>query len=171
MANDGVVYRPHLVQALLDHNTQKKILIDPQPIRKLPFQYSNFEYVKQAMQKVLRPGGTAAAIGSGLSYTMGGKTGTAQVVQIKQGARYNAAALKLQLRDHAWFIAFAPVEKPQIAIAVILENNGWGATAAPLARQRWMQESLTAIIRRLFHHCCVLIVLKPVNRLNHENGI
>ena len=135
LANDGVVYRPHLVQALLDHNTQKKILIDPQPIRKLPFQYSNFEYVKQAMQKVLRPGGTAAAIGSGLSYTMGGKTGTAQVVQIKQGARYNAAALKLQLRDHAWFIAFAPVEKPQIAIAVILENNGWGATAAPLARQ------------------------------------
>ena len=41
----------------------------------------------------------------------------------------------MQLRDHAWFIAFAPVEKPQIAIAVILENNGWGATAAPLARQ------------------------------------
>lgn len=135
LANDGVVYRPHLVQALLDHNTQKKILIDPQPVRTIPFKHNNFEYVKNAMQRVLKPGGTAASIGSGLAYTMGGKTGTAQVVQIKQGARYNAAALKLQLRDHAWFIAFAPAEKPQIAIAVILENNGWGATAAPLARQ------------------------------------
>jgi penicillin-binding protein 2 len=135
LSNDGIVYRPHLVQALLDHNSQKMTLIDPQPVRTVPFKRSNFEYVKDAMQKVLKPGGTAAAIGSGLSYTMGGKTGTAQVVQIKQGARYNAAALKMQLRDHAWFIAFAPADKPQIAIAVILENNGWGATAAPLARQ------------------------------------
>lgn len=135
LSNDGIVYRPHLVQALLDHNSQKMTLIDPQPVRTVPFKRSNFEYVKDAMQKVLKPGGTAAAIGSGLGYTMGGKTGTAQVVQIKQGARYNAAALKMQLRDHAWFIAFAPADKPQIAIAVILENNGWGATAAPLARQ------------------------------------
>lgn len=135
LSNDGVVYRPHLVQALLDHNSKKMTLIDPQPVRTVPFKRGNFEYVKDAMQKVLKPGGTAAAVGSGLAYTMGGKTGTAQVVQIKQGARYNAAALKLQLRDHAWFIAFAPADKPQIAIAVILENNGWGATAAPLARQ------------------------------------
>ncbi|MCT6882123.1 MAG: penicillin-binding protein 2, partial [Snodgrassella alvi] len=135
LSNDGIVYRPHLVQALLDHNSQKMTLIDPQPVRTVPFKRSNFEYVKDAMQKVLKPGGTAAAIGSGLGYTMGGKTGTAQVVQIKQGARYNAAALKMQLRDHAWFIAFAPADKPQIAIAVILENNGWGATAAPFARQ------------------------------------
>lgn len=66
---------------------------------------------------------------------MGGKTGTAQVVQIKQGGRYNAAALAEQHRDHAWFIAFAPVQNPQIVIAVILENGGWGANAAPLARQ------------------------------------
>ncbi|MGE9657988.1 penicillin-binding protein 2 [Snodgrassella alvi] len=135
LSNDGVVYRPHLVQALLDHNSKKMTLIDPQPVRTVPFKRGNFEYVKDAMQKVLKPGGTAAAVGSGLAYTMGGKTGTAQVVQIKQGARYNAAALKVQLRDHAWFIAFAPADKPQIAIAVILENNGWGATAAPLARQ------------------------------------
>ena len=62
------------------------------------------------MEKVLKPGGTAHRIGGGLAYTMGGKTGTAQVVQIKQGGRYNAAALREQYRDHAWFISFAPLE-------------------------------------------------------------
>ncbi|HRL03166.1 MAG TPA: penicillin-binding transpeptidase domain-containing protein, partial [Vitreoscilla sp.] len=64
-----------------------------------------------------------------------GKTGTAQVKSIAQGKSYNAAALAVQHRDHAWFISFAPVDKPKIAIAVILENGGWGATAAPVARQ------------------------------------
>lgn len=134
LANDGVVYRPHLVKELLDHERREITLIDPKPERSIPFKQSNFEYVKQAMAKVLQPGGTAYRIGQGLPYTMGGKTGTAQVVQIKQGARYNAAALAEQHRDHAWFISFAPVEKPQIAIAVLLENGGWGASAAPLAR-------------------------------------
>ena len=86
------------------------------------------------MAKVLQPGGTARKVGAGLKYSMGGKTGTAQVVQIAQGKSYNAAALAVQHRDHAWFIAFAPLDKPKIAIAVILENGGWGANAAPLAR-------------------------------------
>lgn len=135
LANDGVVYRPHLVKQLLDHQSKKITLIDPQPIRTVPFQRSHFEYIKSAMQLVLQPGGTAQQVGAGLQYTMGGKTGTAQVVQIKQGARYNAAMLAEQHRDHAWFIAFAPVQNPQIAIAVIIENGGWGATAGPLARQ------------------------------------
>ena len=57
------------------------------------------------------------------------------MVQIKQGASYNAAALAEQHRDHAWFISFAPVQNPKIAIAVLLENGGWGANAAPIARQ------------------------------------
>ncbi|MCS4533044.1 penicillin-binding protein 2 [Neisseria montereyensis] len=134
LANDGVVYRPHLVKELLDHDRREITLIDPEPERRIPFKYDNFEYIKQAMSKVLKPGGTAHRIGYGLQYTMGGKTGTAQVVQIKQGASYNAAALAEQHRDHAWFISFAPLEKPQIAIAVLLENGGWGASAAPLAR-------------------------------------
>lgn len=135
LANNGTVYRPHLVKELLDHENQQITVIDPKPERVLPFSQSNFNYIKRAMQRVLQPGGTAYKIGSGLKYSMGGKTGTAQVVQIAQGKTYNAAALREQHRDHAWFIAFAPVEKPQIAIAVILENAGWGANAAPLARQ------------------------------------
>ncbi len=134
LANNGVVYRPHLVSRLLDHDRQQITLIDPQPVRTVPFSRSNFDYMKHSMVRVLQPGGTAWRIGGGLQYSMGGKTGTAQVVQIKQGARYNAAALAEQHRDHAWFISFAPVENPQIAVAVIVENGGWGATAAPIAR-------------------------------------
>ena len=135
LANNGVVYRPHLVKEVLDHENQQITVIDPQPERKLPFAASNFSYIKNAMQRVLQGGGTAHKVGVGLKYSMGGKTGTAQVVQIAQGKTYNAAALREQHRDHAWFIAFAPVDKPQIAVAVILENAGWGANAAPLARQ------------------------------------
>lgn len=135
LANDGVVYQPHLVKEVLDFGARKITRINPNPERQIPFKADNFEYVKRAMEKVLKPGGTAHRIGGGLAYTMGGKTGTAQVVQIKQGGRYNAAALREQHRDHAWFVSFAPLEKPEIAIAVILENGGWGAYAAPLARE------------------------------------
>ena len=135
LANNGVVHQPHLVKEVLDFGERKITRINPNPERQIPFKADNFEYVKRAMEKVLKPGGTAHRIGGGLSYTMGGKTGTAQVVQIKQGGRYNAAALREQHRDHAWFISFAPLEKPEIAIAVILENGGWGAYAAPLARE------------------------------------
>lgn len=135
LANNGVVHQPHLVKEVLDFGERKITRINPNPERQIPFKADNFEYVKRAMEKVLKPGGTAHRIGGGLAYTMGGKTGTAQVVQIKQGGRYNAAALREQHRDHAWFISFAPLEKPEIAIAVILENGGWGAYAAPLARE------------------------------------
>ena len=135
LANNGVVHQPHLVKEVLDFGARKITRINPNPERQIPFKADNFEYVKRAMEKVLKPGGTAHRIGGGLTYTMGGKTGTAQVVQIKQGDRYNAAALREQHRDHAWFISFAPLEKPEIAIAVILENGGWGAYAAPLARE------------------------------------
>ena len=135
LANNGVVHQPHLVKEILDFGARKITRINPNPERQIPFKADNFEYVKRAMEKVLKPGGTAHRIGGGLAYTMGGKTGTAQVVQIKQGGRYNAVALREQHRDHAWFISFAPLEKPEIAIAVILENGGWGAYAAPLARE------------------------------------
>ncbi len=108
-------------------------MLDPKPERQLPYKQSNFDYLKRAMASVIT-GGTARKISGGLRYSMAGKTGTAQVVQIAQGKTYNKYALRVEHRDHAWFIAFAPVEKPKIAIAVILENAGWGAKAAPLAR-------------------------------------
>ncbi|WP_374553749.1 penicillin-binding protein 2 [Aquitalea pelogenes] len=135
LANDGVAYKPHLVQEVVDARSGKSRLIAPKPDHVLPFKQENFEYVKAAMQSVLKPGGTAWRLGVGLPYTMAGKTGTAQVVAIKQGAKYNASALAEQYRDHSWFVAFAPVEKPRIAVAIIVENAGFGAAAAaPIAR-------------------------------------
>lgn len=136
MANNGTVFRPHLVQTITDIKTGKVRTINTDPVRRLHFPQDYFDYIKTGMEAVLQPGGTSAALGYGLTYSMAGKTGTAQVVAIKQGAKYNAASLSEQYRDHSWFIAFAPVEKPRIAVAVIVENAGWGAAAAaPLIRK------------------------------------
>ena len=86
-----------------------------------------------------RPGraahGTARSLLKNLHYSIAGKTGTAQVVGIKQDEEYDSEALKERQRDHAWFMAFAPVDDPQIAIAVIVENGeSSGRTAAPIAQ-------------------------------------
>ena len=79
--------------------------------------------------------GTGARAFAGAEYVSGGKTGTAQVFSLK-GADYKTGKLKQELRDHALFIAFAPVDKPKIALAVLVENGGFGAqSAAPIARQ------------------------------------
>lgn len=135
LANDGIAFRPHVTKRVVNHLGTER-LIEPQPYADNHFQPQHVAFVKSAMEAVMKPGGTAWRLGQGLQYRMGGKTGTAQVVQIKQGAKYNAAALAEQHRDHSWFIAFAPMEKPKIALAVIVENGGWGAAAAaPLARQ------------------------------------
>lgn len=97
---------------------------------------SNMEHVLDAMYKVMHGSkGTARASGSRSSYKMAGKTGTAQVVAIKQGEKYDAEALAERHRDHALFVGFAPYDNPEIALAVIVENGGGGSsTAAPLAR-------------------------------------
>jgi len=80
--------------------------------------------------------GTAAALGKDARYTIAGKTGTAQVFTVAQNARYNANTVAERLRDHSWFIAFAPAESPRIAVAVLVENGGFGASvAAPIARR------------------------------------
>ncbi len=135
LAADGKVFKPHLVQEITQAGNGKVRLVEPRPVRTLAFRPELYGHVKDGMVAVMRPGGTAARLAAGLTYTMAGKTGTAQVVQIKQGAKYNAAALAEQYRDHSWFIAFAPVEAPRIAIAVIVENAGFGAaSAAPIAR-------------------------------------
>ena len=135
MANNGVVYRPHVVNQIIDPESRKATPVVTYAERTLPYTQEHFDYVKGGMRKVLQAGGTAWRVGVDLPYPMSGKTGTAQVVQIKQGAKYNAAALEERHRDHSWFIAFAPSDDPQIAVAVLQENGGWGAASAPLARQ------------------------------------
>lgn len=103
-----------------------------------------WDLVIQSMEKVVHRGnmgfgenGTAwAHIGQDIEYRMAGKSGTAQVVTIEQGEEYNEEEVDERLRKHAWFVAFAPVQKPEIALAVLVENGGGGsAIAAPVARK------------------------------------
>ena len=89
-----------------------------------------------AMHDVLQgPRGTARAVGTGALYQMAGKSGTAQVVSIAQDEEYDEAELEERLRDHALFIAFAPLDEPRIAVALIVENGESGSgVAAPIAK-------------------------------------
>ena len=135
LANGGARVEPRLVQAIRDPQTRRWI---PQPVTirdKLVLNPKHAEIVRQAMIGVLKPGGTAVAAAAGAPYTIAGKTGTAQVVGIKQNARYDEKRVLMKNRDHALFVAFAPADAPTIAIAVLVENGGHGgSTAAPIAR-------------------------------------
>lgn len=135
LANGGKRIEPRLVEAVrdpLDHAWHPRDAGGRMQISIAP---AHLEVVRQGMMDVMRPGGTAAASAAGASYTIAGKTGTAQVVGIKQGASYDASRLAREHRDHALFIAYAPTENPTIAVAVMVENGGSGSgTAAPIAR-------------------------------------
>ena len=126
-------YRPHLVKYITDSRTGEKTMIEPEPLRVLPWKRQNVETIKKAMIGV-NTAGTGARAFAGAAYVSGGKTGTAQVFSLK-GSDYKSARLKEELRDHALFIAFAPADEPKIALAVLVENGGFGAqSAAPIAR-------------------------------------
>ncbi len=135
IANNGVAMRPHLVSAI----QKQSGAIEKIPLLKMDevvLEQSNIDIVRAGMVGVTQPGGTAASVGAGSSYNIAAKTGTAQVVGIKQGAKYNAGSIDERHRDHALFIAYAPAEDPKIAIAVIVENGGHGGSAAgPIARK------------------------------------
>jgi len=135
LANGGKRIEPRLVQAVRDPLTHVWQALPGVVRGQVAIKPANLEVVRLGMMDVLRPGGTAAAAAAGAPYTMAGKTGTAQVVGIKQGARYEESRLARQNRDHALFMAFAPAENPTIAVAVLVENGGHGgSTAAPIAR-------------------------------------
>lgn len=135
LANGGRRITPRLVDAVRDPVTHAWQPLAPVVRGQMAIDPENLAVVREAMQDVTRPGGTAAASAAGASYAIAGKTGTAQVVGIKQGARYDARRLARQHRDHALFIAYAPADKPTIALAVMVENGGSGSgTAAPIAR-------------------------------------
>lgn len=133
IANNGVMFRPHLVRNIIDARTGEERPVEPEPIRDLKLKPQNVEVIRRAMVGVNKEG-TGARAFAGASYAAAGKTGTAQVFSLK-GAEYKASAIKKELRDHALFIAFAPADKPTIALAVLVENGGFGAqSAAPIAR-------------------------------------
>lgn len=132
IANGGRAIVPHFLDEIIDENGKviKKYTVTSHNI---PATQEQINFIKEAMHQVVLQG-TAKGISSGLKYSMAGKTGTAQVVGLSDNSR-QAKFSGSQYKDHSWFIAFAPVEKPVIAIAVIVENGGWGAgAAAPIAR-------------------------------------
>ncbi len=135
LANDGVMYRPHLVDYVENPKTGERSYVEPRAVKTIPLKGRNLEVIKLAMAGVNKEGTSAGAF-AGASYTSAGKTGTAQVVALKQTEKYVESNVTESLRDHALFIAFAPVESPKIALAVLVENAGFGArAAAPIARK------------------------------------
>ena len=136
LANKGVAMRPRLVTAITDAKSGATSLTQAIVNEKIPLNESNLEIVRLGMIDVALPGGTAASVGANAGYNIAAKTGTAQVVGIKQNEKYNANAIDERHRDHALFIAYAPAEDPKIALAVIVENGGHGGSAAgPIARK------------------------------------
>jgi penicillin-binding protein 2 len=135
LANDGVVYKPHIVKHVEDVATRDRRVIEPEPTRTLRLSKRHVELVKAAMVDVTRQGGTSYKAFAGAEYSSGGKTGTAQVIGMKAGEKYDASKLEERFRDHALYVAFAPADKPTIALGILVENGGGGgATAAPIAR-------------------------------------
>lgn len=133
LANDGVYMKPHLVRELEDPQTGEIQRPVTEPSHIIPLKQENINAVKKALIEVTRTG-TARRAFADAPYQAAGKTGTAQVFSLR-GAKYNASAIDERLRDHALFMAYAPADDPQIAIGLIVENAGWGATvAAPVAR-------------------------------------
>ena len=137
LANKGQLYQPKLLKNI-STNDQTIKEIDKHSSVQIPIKdIHNWEDVIEGMkQTVYAPKGTARRLNKGLTYTLAGKTGTAQVFGLDAEEEYIAEKLDERLRDHALFTGFAPIENPQIAIAVIVENAGSGSSkAAPLARE------------------------------------
>ena len=134
LAAEGTMYRPRLVSLVENLRTGERRSFDPVLQQRLELNPEHVRFVKRAMEGVNREG-TGARAFSDAKYTSGGKTGTAQVVGMKQNEKYDEKKVSERFRDHSLFIVFAPVENPKIALAVLVENAGFGArAAAPIAR-------------------------------------
>ena len=134
IANDGVSRTPHLVRAIRPTGTEQQRLVPDAPAQALGVKAEHLAFIKNALVGVPKEGTSAAAFLK-TPYVSAGKTGTAQLYSLK-GDKYVAGQVDERLRDHAWYIAYAPADHPKIALAVLVENGGFGAqAAAPIARQ------------------------------------
>jgi penicillin-binding protein 2 len=134
LLNGGTMYRPRLVAHIDNVRTGERRYLEPELIQQVALKPEHVEFVKRAMAGVNKEGTGARAFAKA-EYTSGGKTGTAQVIAMKQNEKYEESKVAERFRDHSLFIAFAPVESPRIALAVVVENGGFGArAAAPIAR-------------------------------------
>ncbi|MCH8059812.1 MAG: penicillin-binding protein 2 [Proteobacteria bacterium] len=138
VATRGIRYQPHLVAAIEDTLTGQRTMISPTPLDDVVLKNEDhWDIVIDAMHEVMQGlRGTARQAGLNAAYEMAGKSGTSQVISIAQDEEYDEEEIDERLRDHALFIAFAPVDNPRIAVAVIVENGSSGSrVAAPIARK------------------------------------
>jgi len=135
IANDGVKMRPHLVKEIVNVETKERRATAQQPLERVPLAQENIDVIKKALIGV-NIEGTSATSFAGATYTSAGKTGTAQVYTVKENEKYNSSKIDERMRDHALYMAYAPAEEPKVAIALVVENAGFGAqNAAPIARR------------------------------------
>lgn len=138
LAMRGISMQPQVVRATRPAGQADMNLRNSEIMNNLPMQNSqNWEDVVQAMVEVIHGArGTARSVGKDMPFKVAGKTGTAQVFGIAQDEEYDAETIERKLHDHALFIAFAPADKPEFAVAVVVENGGSGSkVAAPIARK------------------------------------
>lgn len=135
LAGGGIRHTPRLTLAIEDAVTLERRPPELAPSVDLGYKPEHVRVILEAMQAVTTEG-TSTRVFAGAGYNSGGKTGTAQAVTIGQKDRYDAKKLEEHQRDHSLYIAFAPVEAPRVALAVVVENSGFGsAHAAPIARR------------------------------------
>jgi penicillin-binding protein 2 len=135
LASGGQRFRPRLVREIENVITREREPIGAVPLEPLPFKPEHVQLIMDALHGVTVDG-TSTRVFAGAPYRSGGKTGTAQAVTIRQNQKYDAARLAEHQRDHSLYMAVAPVEAPTVALAVIVENAGFGAAAAaPIARR------------------------------------
>jgi len=155
LASGGLRFEPRLVREIEDAITAQREPVAGQAQPPLPFKPEHLDVVRRALQAVTQEG-TSARVFAGAPYTSGGKTGTAQAVGIRQGQKYDAARLAEHQRDHSLYVAMAPMDQPRVALAVVVENAGFGAeAAAPIARRvfdylllgQWPSEHDLALVR------------------------
>ena len=135
LVSGGERYRPRLVREIEDVVTRTRRSVASDALEPLPLRPQHVQVIKRALYGVTQEG-TSTRVFAGAGYQSGGKTGTAQAVGLRQNERYNAAKLEEHKRDHSLYIAFAPVDAPTVALAVVVENAGFGSeAAAPIARR------------------------------------
>ncbi len=135
LANNGIKHKPRLVIGTQDPVTRVMHSLPLASAEDLGYKPENVALIRKALVGVTQ-GGTSARVFAGAGYVSGGKTGTAQAVTMAAKGKYNSAKMEEHQRDHALYIALAPADDPKIALAVIVENAGWGAgSAAPIARR------------------------------------
>lgn len=135
IASGGLRFKPRLVRDIEDVVKHEDRRVASDALTPLPLRPADVAIIQNAMNGVTQEG-TGRQVFQGAAYQSGGKTGTAQAVGLKAGEKYSAIKADERKRDHSLYVGFAPVDHPTVALAVIVENAGWGnASAAPIARR------------------------------------